>query len=111
MYPSSSSPLREEGQLSNWHSEADIPIAANAIAVFPISSDDSRKYTMITVSEPPSPKTDSQLNDDFQTVIRKQKRKKPSTSPPEITEIPNSVSAMELKNKPIILSTSKVKDH
>ena len=70
MFPSSSSPLWEGGQSSNWLSEADIPVV-----VFPISNDDSLNATMITVSESSIPKTDNLLNDGFQTVGRKQKQK------------------------------------
>ena len=65
------------GQPSNWYSEAEIPIAANAIALFPISNDYSQDNTMITVPESLNPKTGSQLNDDFQMAIRKQKTHHP----------------------------------
>ena len=105
MFPNSSSPHREGGQASNWLSEADIPIV-----VSPISNDDSLNETMITVSESPISETDNLLNEDFQTVGRKQKRKKPSMSPPEIMGLSNSVPAVEIKDKPIILFTPTVKD-
>ena len=105
MFPNTSSPLREGGQASNWLSEADIPIV-----VSPISNDDSLNETMITVSEPPISETDNLLNEDFQTVGRKQKRKKPSMSPPEIMGLSNPNPAVEIKDKSIILFAPTVKD-